>query len=59
MATQYYHPTNGQVERRMRTLKEMMRNFVNKRQNNWSPALPPIAAAMNGAPHDFLHTSPI
>jgi len=58
MATQYHHQTKGQVERRIRTLKQMIRNFVNKRQNNWSPALPAIAAAMNGAPHDSLHISP-
>ena len=58
MATQYHHQTNGQVERRIRTLKQMMRNFVNKRQNNWSGALPAIAAAMNGAPHKSLGLSP-
>jgi len=58
MATQYHHQTKGQVERRIRTLKQMIRNFVNKRQNNWSPALPAIAAAMNGTPHDSLHISP-
>ena len=34
MATQYHHQTNGQVERRIRTIKQMMRNFVNKRQND-------------------------
>jgi len=54
MATQYHHQTNGQVERRIRTLKQLMRNFVNPRQNNWSGALPAIAAAMNGAPHESL-----
>jgi len=58
MATQYDHQTNGQVERRICTLKQMMRNFINKRQNNWCPALPAIAAAMNGAPHDSLPLSP-
>ena len=58
MATQYHHQTNGQVERRIRTLKQMMRNFINKRQNNWSGALPAIAAAMNGAPHESLGISP-
>ena len=36
----------------------MIRNFVNKRWNNWSGALPAIAAAMNGAPHKFLGISP-
>ena len=34
MATQYHHQTNGQVEQRICTLKELMRNFVNPRQNN-------------------------
>jgi len=58
MATQYHHQTNGQVERRIRTLKQLMRNFVNPRQNNWSGALPAIAAAMNGAPHESLGISP-
>jgi len=29
MATQYHHQTNGQVERRIRTLKQLRRNFVN------------------------------
>ena len=58
MATQYHHQPNGQVERLIRTLKQMMRNFVNKRQKKWSGALPAIAAAMNGAPHESLGISP-
>jgi len=58
MATQYHHQTNGQVERMIRTLKQLMMNFVNPRQNNWSGARPPIAAAMNGAPHQSLGISP-
>jgi len=57
MVPQYHHQTNGQVERRIRTLKQLMRNFVNPRQNNWSGALPAIAAAMNGAPHESLRIS--
>jgi len=35
-----------------------MRNFVNPRQNNWSGALPAIAACMNSAPHGSLGISP-
>ena len=58
MATQNHHPMNGQAEGRIRTLKQMMRNFVNKRQNNWSGALPAIPAAINGAPHESLGISP-
>jgi len=58
MATQYHHQTNGQVERSICTLKQLMRNFVNPRQNNWSSALPTITAAMNGAPHESLGISP-
>ena len=57
MATQYYHQTNSQVGRRISTLKQMIRNFVNKRQNNWSGALPAIAVAMNRAPHESLGIS--
>jgi len=58
MATQYHHQTNRQVERRIRTLKQLMRKFVNPRQNCWSGALPAIAAPMNGAPHESLGISP-
>ena len=58
MVTKYHHQTNGQVERRIHTLKQLMRNFVNPRQNNWSSALPAIAAAMNSAPHESLGISP-
>ena len=58
MATQYHHQTNGQVEDRIGTLKRMISNFVTKRQNDWSPALPAIAPAMTAAPHDSLHISP-
>jgi len=35
-----------------------MRNFVNPRQNNRYGALPAIAAAMNGAPHESRGISP-
>jgi len=58
MATRYYHQMNGQVERRIHTLTQLMRNFVISRQNNWSGALPAIPAAMNGAPHESLGISP-
>jgi len=58
MATQYHDQTNGEVERRIWTLKQLMRNFVNPRQNNWSGTLPAIAAAMSGAPHESLGISP-
>ena len=58
MATQYHHQTNGPVERRIRTLKQLRRNFGNPRQNKWSGVLPAIAAAMNGTPHEFLGISP-
>ena len=58
LATQYHHQTNGQVERRICTIKQMMRNYVNKRQNDWCQALPKIATAINGAPHESLGMSP-
>jgi len=58
MAPQYNHQTDGQVERRICILKQLMRNFVNPRQNKRSGALLAIAAAMNGAPHESLGISP-
>ena len=58
MATQYHHQTNGQVERRIRTLKQPIGNFINPSRNNWSGAVPAIAAAMHGAPHESLGISP-
>src|SRR5205085_1978219 len=57
-ATQYHHQTNGQVECRIHTIKQMMRNYVNKRQNDWCQALSKIAAAINGTHHVILGMSP-
>ena len=54
----YHHQKNGLIERRIRTLKQMIRNFINKRQNNCSGTLPAIAAAIFGAPHALLGISP-
>ena len=34
MAPQSHRQTNGQVEQKIRTLKQLIRNFVNPRQNN-------------------------
>jgi len=58
ISTRYHHQTNGQVECRIRTLHQMMRNIVNKRQNYWLLALAAIAAPMNRAPHNSLYISP-
>jgi len=58
MATQYRDQTDAQVERRICILKQLMRNFVNPRQNNWSGALPAIAGAMQGTRHESLGISP-
>jgi len=58
IVTQYHHQMNGQVEQRVRTLKQLIRNFVNPKQNNWSGALPAIAAAMYAVPHKSLRISP-
>jgi len=58
LATQYHHKTNGQVERRICTLQQLMRDFVNPRHNNWSSAVPAIAADINGSTHESLGISP-
>jgi len=58
IAIQYHLQTNGLVERRIHTLKQLGRNFIKARQKNWSGALRAIAATMNGAPHESLGISP-
>jgi len=58
IAIQYHLQTNGLDERRIRTLKQLGRNFIKARQKNWSGALRAIASAMNGAPHESLGMSP-
>jgi hypothetical protein len=54
-----YNPrANGQVERPWRTLKEMMRAYVTKKQDNWDVLLPLFQLAMNTATNETTGYAP-
>ena len=47
MSTARHPQTDGQTERANRTLKEMLRSFVNHRQDDWDEYLAPLKFAYN------------
>lgn len=53
LSTSGHHETVGLAERSVRTIKEVLRHYVNYRQNNWEELLPSIQLAIN----DTLHPS--
>ena len=45
-----YHPqTDGQTERANRTIEDMLRTFVNYKQDNWDDCLPAVEFAYNNS----------
>lgn len=49
MSTSRHPQTDGQTERANRTLKEMLRSYVNGKQNDWDEFLAPLEFAYNNA----------
>ena len=49
MSTTYHPQTDGQTERANRTLEDMLRAFVNYRQDNWDECLPAAEFAYNNS----------
>lgn len=47
--TSYFPSANGQCERMMRTMQNMLCNYVNERKDNWSDFLPLLQLAYNTA----------
>lgn len=47
MSTAFHPQTDGQTEQANRTLEEMLRAFVNYRQDNWDTYLPALEFAFN------------
>ena len=58
MATAYHHQTNGQTERRIRTIRQYLRNFTNPRGTDWVKHLAHVQLAINAAPGDSTKHSP-
>ena len=58
MATAYHHQTNGQTERRIRTVRQCLRNQVNPKATKWTRHLPHVQIAINAAPGDSTSLSP-
>ena len=51
-ATAYHHQTNGQTERRIRPIRQCLRNFVNPKGTKWTRHIPHVQTAINAAPGD-------
>ena len=53
------HPeTDGQTERVNRVLKEMLRGYINSRQDNWAALLPQFEFAYNSSVHESTGYAP-
>ena len=57
--TTAYHPSsNGAVERFNKTLKKMLKLWVNRQQTDWDVLLPFAIFAYNSSVHSVLHETP-
>ena len=59
LRTTAYHPqTDGLVERQNQTLKQMIRTYVNRKQDDWDLLLPYLTFAYNTSVHSSTGASP-
>ena len=58
MSTARHPQTDGQTERANRTLKEMLRSYVNHKQDDWDEYLAPLEFAYNNARQTSTGHSP-
>jgi hypothetical protein len=58
LSTSYHPQTDGQSERMVRTVKEMLRSVVNHKQDNWSEKLSSIEFAYNNSVHPSTNMTP-
>src|ERR1700759_2850783 len=58
MATTYYHQTNGQIERRIRTIPQSLLHYVGPKGTKWIRHRPHVQTAINAAPGDSSKLSP-
>lgn len=54
-----WHPqTDGQTERANRAIEQMLRTFIQSREENWTSLLPALELAYNCSPHSATGLSP-
>ncbi len=58
MSTAHHPQTDGQTERANRSLKDMLRCYVNSKQNDWDEYLAPLEFAYNNAQQSSTGHSP-
>ncbi len=58
MSTAYHPQTDGQSERMVRTMKEMLRHYISHHQKDWTDHLPTIELAYNNATHPSTGMTP-
>ena len=58
LATAYHHQTNGKTERKIRTVRQCLRNYVIPKGTKWTCHLPHVQTAINAAPGDSTSLSP-
>lgn len=55
-----FHPeTDGETERRNRTVKQILRGFINVDQDNWDILLPSVEFALNSTKQSSTNCSPM
>ncbi len=57
-STSYHLQSNGQTERMNRVLEDMLRHFVNPRQDNWDTLLPVLEFASNNSFQENIQDTP-
>ena len=57
-STSYHPQSNGQTERMNRVLEDMLRHFVNPRQDDWDTLLPVLEFAINNSFQESIQGTP-
>ena len=57
-STSYHPQSNGQTERMNRVLEDMLRHFVNPRQDDWDTLLPVLEFAINNSFQESIQDTP-
>jgi hypothetical protein len=58
MSTSYHPQSDGQSERTIRVLEDMLRAYVNRHRTNWDEYLTPVEIAYNSAEHSSTGFTP-